>query len=1376
MFSRSHRDRACASHKNHNRTLKMEALEPRLCLAGDSPFLAGEVLVQFTADADLGERQEVRGLLNAGLVRSIHTRAMQATGTGVLERFQLPQNMPVDAAIRALRGNPHVLVAEPNYILTAAAISNDPGYTAGNLWGMESDDSPVNVGPAGTTNLYGSQAEEAWNNGITGSSSVYVGIIDEGFQYNHPDLIDNAWVNPLEQNGTPGVDDDGNGYIDDIHGWDFYNNDNTPYDGTGDDHGTHVAGTIGGTGGNGLGVVGVNWDVTMISAKFLGPNGGSTSGAIEAVDYLTDLKINHGINLVASNNSWGGGGYSSLLEAAITRGAQNDILFIAAAGNNSSDIDASAYYPASYSTTAGAGYDAVIAVASITSSGAKSSFSNWGATRVDIAAPGSSIYSTLPDGYGTYSGTSMATPHVAGAAALYASQFPGASATEIKDVLLQSAVPTNSVNGITVTGGRLDVNAALELGNPPGLQVNIDPANSEVLEGNSGATLLTFEVSLDETAANDTPITVDWRLEFTGDASASDFTANSPLDGVLTFLDPTNPNALSQLITLEVMGDFSLEPNETFEAVIVSTSSGTLQRTRATGTIIGDDAEIEGTIWNDANRNGSVDAGEVPMAGVTAFLDDNNDGILGSGELSQITDATGGYQFLVTPGNHIVRLALGPEQLQTFPTNSDGSLDPDDFSENAILNEVRAPAATLSAVGTSVANANVTAFSAPYTSTGTRSFASSWNNGLWNTGDAELRVDFSSPVNSVSIDAISDDTSDFAILKAYDVSGNLVGEYTTGDLATGVSETMTVTGTSNEISYVLAAGLNGQFAWLDNLVYSSIDDGSNIPIRVNVGPNVSSGNDFGVASNASLSLVITPDTFSEAAGAGAASGTISRTGDTSANLLVTISNSDETEASTIATVTIPANQSSVDFSIDAIDDALVDGEQVVTFTISADGYDNVQAEITVTDNDTPLLDQVFADTTFSNGLITGSFDSGNIIATHADPQGAGQQTLTESSEPVTGGKRPKYSSVLEYHWSFNGLNQASTFHVDATQTNGDDNFRWEFSSDGGATWSALGTTTLTSQTLEVTGLNISGDTLVRVVDTDRTALRGSSSPTLDSISVDLLYFESETNDLREPVSVTGTGNAEESASTPVNGSFTFTRNSNFGDLTIFYSVDSGSTATADVDYVAVSDSVTIPDGATFATVVINPLDDLDSEGTETVIISIIDDPSYDYRGSGSTSAMIEILDDDLSSFTANSETTIDGTIVANSYLQTQVADGVVETIEEFRTGGRPNNRVSYMEHRWTFNNVSDVQSFYLEGYRSDNNEGDNFLFSYSVDGQNWTDMFTVNSSTQSLYQYSMSAPVSGDLIVRVVDTGLNSPGSSNRDTISIDHMYFSSTP
>ena len=329
----------------------------------------------------------------------------------------------------------------------------------------------------------------------------------------------------------------------------------------------------------------------------------------------------------------------------------------------------------------------------------------------------------------------------------------------------------------------------------------------------------------------------------------------------------------------------------------------------------------------------------------------------------------------------MVRLAFGPELSQTFPANVNGALDPDDFAENTILNAVRSPSVVLSAVGTSVANSNVTAFSAPYTSTGTRSFASSWNGGLWNTGDAELRVDFSTPVNSVSIDAISDDTSDFANLKAYDASGNLIGEYTTGDLATGVSETMVITSSFDEISYVLATGLSGQFIWLDNLAYSSLEDGTNPPIQINVGPNISYGNHFGVVSNSAISLEIAPATFSEAAGSAAAIGTVQRTGDTSSDLLVTINSSDNTEATSIASVVIPAGQNSVNFPIDAIDDLLVDGDQVITFTISASGYDDAQAEITVSDNDSPLLDQVFADTTFSNGLITGSFDSGNMCPT-----------------------------------------------------------------------------------------------------------------------------------------------------------------------------------------------------------------------------------------------------------------------------------------------------------------------------------------------------------------------------------------------------------
>ncbi|MEO7293636.1 MAG: S8 family serine peptidase, partial [Ginsengibacter sp.] len=232
-------------------------------------------------------------------------------------------------------------------------------------------------------------------------------------------------------------------------------------------HGTHVSGTIGAVGGNGKGVAGINWAVQIISSKFLGTNGGTTANAIKAVDYITDLKTRHNLNIVATNNSWGGGGFSQGLQDAITRAGNADILFIAAAGNNSSNNDATANYPSNYPNTN------IIAVASITSAGDLSSFSNYGATQVDIGAPGSGIYSTLPKAsgkgknvtitstYGSYSGTSMATPHVTGACALYASVHPGATATQIKNAILSSAVYTISLNGKTVTNGRLDVNGAL---------------------------------------------------------------------------------------------------------------------------------------------------------------------------------------------------------------------------------------------------------------------------------------------------------------------------------------------------------------------------------------------------------------------------------------------------------------------------------------------------------------------------------------------------------------------------------------------------------------------------------------------------------------------------------------------------------------------------------------------------------------------------------------------------------------------------------------------------------------------------------------------------------------------------------------------------
>jgi subtilisin family serine protease len=316
-------------------------------------------------------------------------------------------------------------------------------------------------------NQFGSRAAIAWSNGkigtpLPGKPDVYIGIIDEGYMYTHEDLAANAGVNPGEIAGN-GRDDDSNGYVDDVYGWDFAGNNSSVFDGTGDDHGTHVAGTIGGAGGNGKGVAGVVWNVKMLGGKFLGSRGGTTSNAIKAIDYFTDLKTRHNLNIVATNNSWGGGGFSQALKDAIDRAGNADILFVAAAGNSGSNNDATASYPSGYSS------ENIIAVASITSTGALSYFSQYGAKTVDIGAPGSGIWSTIPtsggkgktasvgSGYASYDGTSMATPHVTGAVALYASLNPGATAQQIKTAIMNSATATPSLAGKTVTGGRLNV-------------------------------------------------------------------------------------------------------------------------------------------------------------------------------------------------------------------------------------------------------------------------------------------------------------------------------------------------------------------------------------------------------------------------------------------------------------------------------------------------------------------------------------------------------------------------------------------------------------------------------------------------------------------------------------------------------------------------------------------------------------------------------------------------------------------------------------------------------------------------------------------------------------------------------------------------------
>lgn len=428
------------------------------------PQHRNQVLVQYQPGVTARERRAIRHKLGMQLIQQTRRSAV-ATGQGVLESCRLSRQQNMQRVLLRLNRDARVLHAEPDWVNHFVAIANDEYITAGWLWNLYGN----NSSPA---SLYGTQASESWLQGHTGASDIVIGIIDEGVQIDHPDLAPNIWNNPYDQ--PDGIDNDGNGYVDDVNGWDMFHGDNTVYDGgvdgTLDRHGTHIAGIIGARGGNRIGVAGINWQVTLIPCK-IGEGESSTLSAIECLDYFTDLKRRHGLNIVATNNAWGGGGYSATLEAAINRAGDADILFVTASGNSGSNNDVTPYYPANYTCLNPAAlrpYDCVIAVGSMNSVGTLSSFSNYGATTVDIAAPGTAIFSTVPPGqYDTLNGTSMAAPHVSGSIALYAAskrdpltgQLP--SAEVIRRAILDGATLNPNLNGKVTAGRQLDVSGAL---------------------------------------------------------------------------------------------------------------------------------------------------------------------------------------------------------------------------------------------------------------------------------------------------------------------------------------------------------------------------------------------------------------------------------------------------------------------------------------------------------------------------------------------------------------------------------------------------------------------------------------------------------------------------------------------------------------------------------------------------------------------------------------------------------------------------------------------------------------------------------------------------------------------------------------------------
>ena len=418
------------------------------------------------------------------------------------------------------------------------ATPNDPSF--GSLYGLTKINAPG-----------------AWNI-TTGSNSVVVAILDTGFDYNHPDLSANIFNNSGEC-APNGIDDDGNGYGDDCHGIDVANADSDPMDDN--DHGTHVAGTIGAVGNNGLGVVGVNWTVKMLSCKFFDASGsGTTEGAIECLQYVKAMK-DRGVNIVATSNSWGGGDFSQALYDAIDDQRQSGILFITAAGNGNAfgvgqNNDSVPFYPCTYYLSN------IICVAATTSTDAKASFSNFGKHTVHVGAPGNNILSTLPgNSYGSLSGTSMATPHVSGVAALLKAQDSNRDWRTIKNLILAGGDTVSSMAN-TITGKRINANGAMTCSNKviqarlqpiastisasPGVPVNLgyqnincaNPngnVNVSVSPGNSTVTLLDDGAGADQ-AAGDGIYSGQWTPSAAGTYTLT-FPGNDKV--TVTVADPT---------------------------------------------------------------------------------------------------------------------------------------------------------------------------------------------------------------------------------------------------------------------------------------------------------------------------------------------------------------------------------------------------------------------------------------------------------------------------------------------------------------------------------------------------------------------------------------------------------------------------------------------------------------------------------------------------------------------------------------------------------------------------------------------------------------------------------------------------------------------
>lgn len=448
-----------------------QVVQSQVAIDWAEPHVANELIICFDQQWMGGARSANPNLVMRRQKNTLHdrmkTRLRKELRLINADVITIPRGADIQDIARRYAQMPGVSYVQPNYLLKAVGLPDDPRFpnvpsslpAPGDqiMWGLHTtaqNGSPI---PSDTHFDSDIDAAEAWEVS-TGSNNVIVAVIDTGVDYNHPDIAANMWTNPGEINGN-GIDDDGNGYVDDYYGYDFENNDGDPFDDH--YHGTHCAGTVGAVGDNGIDVAGVNWNVKIMALKFLDAGGfGDTVNAIDCVDYADMM------GAMISSNSWGGGGYNAGLRSAIEAAGLNGHLFIAAAGNDADNADITPHYPAAYDL------DNIMSIAAWDKNEQLASFSTYGATTVDLAAPGVGIWS-LQDGGGIQplNGTSMATPHVSGVAALLQGLRSDADGLQIKQWIMDGVTPHPNLTGRCVTGGRLNAVEPIRLATMPWLEI-----------------------------------------------------------------------------------------------------------------------------------------------------------------------------------------------------------------------------------------------------------------------------------------------------------------------------------------------------------------------------------------------------------------------------------------------------------------------------------------------------------------------------------------------------------------------------------------------------------------------------------------------------------------------------------------------------------------------------------------------------------------------------------------------------------------------------------------------------------------------------------------------------------------------------------------